>query len=133
MVSEYKNVYGMIDLDDTIETLPIPEEIAHDTSLKSYLVMNGEKVEAYYERASTPFDKPAKVVQTIIVEKPIFCGKWEDKTEEYIEEHKKKKAKQKDNLNASSEDSPAADKAKELRKMEELLRQLKERFGGDDE
>lgn len=130
MVSEYKNVYGMIDLDDTIEELPIPEEIARDISLKSYLVMNGERVEAYYERVSTPLDKPAKVVQTNIVEKPTFLGKWEDKTDEYVEAHKKKKAKKKD---ASSEDRPAVDRAEELRRAEELLRQLQARFGGDNE
>lgn len=137
MVSEYKNEYDVIYMDDDIERLQIPEEIGHDTSLKSYLVMNGDKVEAYYERVSTCFDKPAVIVQATLVEKPIFLGRWEDKTEEYIETHKKKKAQKKaqkkDNLDASSKSRPAADRTEELRRAEELLRKLQARFGGDNE
>ena len=70
--------------DDVIEELHIPIDIINNTSIKSYKVMDKDKVIYYYERVETPLDKPAKVEQTTIIEKPMFFGKWVDKTQEYI-------------------------------------------------
>lgn len=88
MVSEYKHIYEMTVIDDeVVEPLPIPLEVAKDMSIKSYKVMEGDKVVGYYERATTKLDKPAKVEQGSVIEKPVFLGRWEDKTEEYLAEH----------------------------------------------
>ena len=62
----------------------IPLEVANDTCIKSYKVLEGDKVVQYYERAPHPQDQPAVVVaHGSIIIKPIYLGKWLDKTEEY--------------------------------------------------
>lgn len=63
--------------------LNIPLEVANDTCIKSYKVLDGDKVVKYYERAPHPQDKPAIVAHGSIIIKPIYLGEWLDKTEEY--------------------------------------------------
>lgn len=61
----------------------IPLEVVNDNSIKSYKVLDGDKVVKYYERAPHPQDKPAIVEHSDIIAKPIYLGEWLDKTEEY--------------------------------------------------
>lgn len=61
----------------------IPLEVANDNFIKSYKVLDGDKVVKYYERASHPQDKPVVIEHGDIISKPIYLGEWLDKTEEY--------------------------------------------------
>lgn len=61
----------------------IPLEVVNDNFIKSYKILEGDKVVKYYERAPHPQDKPAVVEHGSIITKPIYLGEWLDKTEEY--------------------------------------------------
>lgn len=63
--------------------LNIPLEVANNNSIKSYKVLDGDKVVKYYERAPHPQDKPVIIEHGDIITKPIYLGEWLDKTEEY--------------------------------------------------
>ena len=63
--------------------LNIPLEVVNDNSIKSYKVLDGDKVVKYYERAPHPQDKPVVIERGDITAKPIYLGEWLDKTEEY--------------------------------------------------
>lgn len=61
----------------------IPLEVANDNFIKSYKILEGDKVVKYYERAPHPQDKPVVIEHGDIIAKPIYLGEWLDKTEEY--------------------------------------------------
>lgn len=61
----------------------MPLEVANDNFIKSYKVLDGDKVVKYYERAPHPQDKPVVIEHGDIITKPIYLGEWLDKTEEY--------------------------------------------------
>ena len=64
--------------------LNMPLDVVNDNSIKSYKVLDGDKVVKYYERASHPQDKPVVIEHGDIIAKPIYLGEWLDKTEEYL-------------------------------------------------
>lgn len=61
----------------------IPLEVANDNFIKSYKILEENKVIKYYERAPHPQDKPVVIEHGDIISKPIYLGEWLDKTEEY--------------------------------------------------
>lgn len=61
----------------------IPLEVANDNSIKSYKILDENKVVKYYERAPHPQDKPVVIEHGDIITKPMYFGEWLDKTEEY--------------------------------------------------
>lgn len=63
--------------------LNIPLEVANDIFIKSYKVLDGDKVVKYYERAPHPQDQPVVIEHGDIITKPMYFGEWLDKTEEY--------------------------------------------------
>lgn len=63
--------------------LNMPLDVVNDNSIKSYKVLDGDKVVKYYERAPHPQDKPVIIEHGDIISKPIYFGEWLDKTEEY--------------------------------------------------
>ena len=115
------------------ETRKITDEsIVNDNSLRTYKVLNGDKVVAYFEREATPMDKPARIERAEIVEPPHYFGEWVDKTEEYIKAHEKE-AKHKKREPVFPSDLKAA-RDEELRKAQEqlarLLAEQEKKYGG---
>lgn len=69
----------------------IPDSVYYDNTIKSYKILDSERVARYYEREASPQDKPANIVKTELIDKPIFYGEWQDKTAEYLEALERKK------------------------------------------
>lgn len=69
----------------------IPDSVYYDNTIKSYKILDSEHVTRYYEREASPQDKPANIVKTELIDKPMFYGEWQDKTAEYLEALERKK------------------------------------------
>lgn len=69
----------------------IPDNVYYDNTIKSYKILDSEHVTRYYEREASPQDKPANIVKTELIDKPMFYGEWQDKTAEYLEALERKK------------------------------------------
>lgn len=69
----------------------IPDSVYYDNTIKSYKILDSERVARYYEREASPQDKPANIVKTELIDKPMFYGEWQDKTAEYLEALERKK------------------------------------------
>lgn len=69
----------------------IPNNVYYDNTIKSYKILDSEHVTRYYEREASPQDKPANIVKTELIDKPMFYGEWQDKTAEYLEALERKK------------------------------------------
>ena len=69
----------------------LPEVVKNDQTIRTYKLLDGDKVVAYFEREDTPNDVSAKIENTLIISPPTFYGEWKDKTEEYLSTHQDKK------------------------------------------
>ena len=110
--------------------LNIPLEVANDTCIKSYKILDGDKVVKYYERAPHPQDKPAVVAHGSIIIKPIYLGEWLDQTDAYLKVQEEKRAQLQKDKKAGIVDrsgrvrTQKEIKEEELRKAQNLLAEL---------
>lgn len=108
------------------QVINIPIEIANDNSIKSYKVLDGNKVVKYYERTPHPQDKPVVIEHGDIIAKPIYLGEWLDKTEEYKAKLEQRAKDKKAGIVSSSGRvrTQKEIREEELRKAQSLLAEL---------
>lgn len=97
----------------------LPLEVANDNFIKSYKILEGDKVVKYYERAPHPQDKPAVIEHGDIITKPVYLGEWRDQTDAYLKAQEEKRAQlQKDKKAGIVDRSGRARTQKEIKEEE---------------
>lgn len=104
----------------------IPLEVANDNSIKSYKILDENKVVKYYERAPHPQDKLVVIEHGDIITKPMYFGEWLDKTEEYkVKLEQRAKDKKAGIVNRSGRVRTREEiREEELKKAQKLLAEL---------
>lgn len=104
----------------------MPLDVVNDNFIKSYKVLDGDKVVKYYERAPHPQDKPVVIEHGDIITKPVYLGEWLDKTEEYKAKLEQRAKDKKAGIVSRSGHVRTREEIREeeLRKAQKLLAEL---------
>lgn len=98
----------------------IPDSVYYDNTIKSYKILDKDKVEKYYERNKSPQDKPAVIEHGDIITKPIYLGEWQDQTDAYLKAQEEKRAQLQKDKKAGIVDRSGRVRTKEEIREEEL-------------